>query len=106
VQNFAKHSGRLQSGHACQIHRRFRMTGASQHSTILGAQWKNVARLHQIFRPRLRFRDDLDRRRAIVRADAGSHAAGRIHRDGEIGAVHFAVLRHHPLQTELLRAIV
>ena len=50
VQNFAKHSGRLQPSHAGKIDRRLRVTGAAQHAAIFGAERKNVARLHQIAR--------------------------------------------------------
>ena len=49
-------------------------------------------------------RDGADGRGAIVRADPGRHALGRVDRDGEIGPIHFAVLRHHALQPELIRA--
>ena len=54
----------------------------------------------------LRIRDRPNRRRAIVRADAGGHAVRGIDRDGEIGPIHLAVLRHHALQAELLGALV
>ncbi len=95
-----------ETGHARQIDRRLRVARAPQHAAVLGAQRKDVARLHEILRLRLGIRDRLNRGRAIVRADPGGHAARGIHRDGEIGPIHLPVLRHHPLQTELLRALV
>ena len=106
MQDFAKHARRLQPGQPREIHGRFRMTRAPQHAAVLGAQRKDVPRLDQIVRRRFRIRDRLDRRRPIVRADPRRHAARRIDRDGEIRAIHLPVLRHHPLQPELLRPLV
>ena len=62
--------------------------------------------LHQILRRRFRIRDDLNRRRSIVRANSSRHSARRIDRYGEIRPVHFTVLRHHSLETELLRPLI
>ena len=50
--------------------------------------------------------DRQDRRRPIVRADSGSYSARCVHRNSKVRAMHFAILRYHPLQTELLRALV
>ena len=40
-----------------------------------------------------------------MRADSGRHAFRRVDRDGEIGAIHFPILRHHSLQSELIGAL-
>ena len=77
VQDFAEDAGRLQSGHACEIDRRFGVAGAAQHAAVLRSQRKDMSGLHQIVRRRVRIRDGLDGRRAIVRADAGGHAVAR-----------------------------
>ena len=106
VQDFAKHSRRLQSGHSREIDGRFGVTCASQHAAILGPQRKHMTRLIEIVRRRFRVRDRQDGRRAIVRADPGRHSARRIDRNSEIGPMRFAVLRHHSLQAELLGALV
>ena len=106
VQNFAKHAGRLQAGEPRKIDRRLGVTGATQHAALLGAQREDVPGLDEIFRLRVRIGDRRDRLRAIVRADAGRDAIRRVDRDGEIGPIHLAVLRHHALQAELLRAFV
>ena len=65
-----------------------------------------MPRLVEILRRRFRIGDCEDRRRAIVSADASGHAACRVHGNGKIGAVCFAVLRHHSLQAELLRSLI
>ncbi len=43
VQNFAKDSGRSQSGHTSQIDGRFGVTSTSQHATLFGHQHVNVS---------------------------------------------------------------
>ena len=40
-----------------------------------------------------------------MRADSGRYTFRGIDRDGEIGAVHFPILRHHALQSELVGAL-
>ena len=64
-----------------------------------------MAGLHEVCRCRFRISNRLNRRRAIVRADARGHALRRIHRDREIGPMHFAILRDHLLKPELFRAL-
>ena len=65
-----------------------------------------MARLVKVFRRRFRIGDRQDRRRAIIRADAGGHAARGVHRNGEIGPMRFAVLCDHSLQAKLLGALI
>ena len=79
VQNFAENSGRLQSGEARKIHCRFGVAGAAQHTAVFCSQREDVAGLHEICRCRFRIGNRLNRRRTIVRADAGGHAVRRIH---------------------------
>ena len=43
VQNFAKHSRRLQASHSCQIDRRLSVPRAPQHPAVLRAQREYVA---------------------------------------------------------------
>ena len=40
-----------------------------------------------------------------MRADPGRHSLRRIDRDGEIGPIHFPILRDHALQPELIGAL-
>ena len=54
----------------------------------------------------MRIRDCQDCCRAIVGADSGCHSARRVYRNGEVGPLRLAILRHHSLQTELLRPLV
>ena len=106
VQDFTEDARRLESGQARQIDRRLGMPSAAEDAPVLGAKRKDMSGLNQILRRRFRVRDGLDRRRPIVRADSGRHPARRIHRDGEIGPIHLAVLRHHSLEPELFRPFV
>ena len=79
VQNFAKHSRRLQARHCCQIDSGFGVPCASQHASVLGAQGKYMARLAKVLWRRFRVGDCQDGRGAIISADAGGHAARRVH---------------------------
>ena len=88
-----------------QVHRRFRVAGALQHAAGLGAQGKDMPRLHQVFRHRGRVRHDLNGARPIRGADAGGNPARRVHAHLEIGFERLAVLRHHPLDAQLLQPV-
>ena len=85
VQNFAKHSRRLQARHCCQIDSGFGVPGHRTtlprvpHASVLGAQGKYMARLAKVLWRRFRVGDCQDGRGAIISADAGGHAARRVH---------------------------
>ena len=96
----------MQPSHARKIDGRLRVTSSAQYPAILSAQRKNVTGLREIFGRGFWICDRQDRRRPIVRADSGSYSARRVHRNSKVSAIHFSVLRHHPLQAELLRALV
>ena len=106
VQDLAKHAGRGQTGEAGQIHAGLGVTSTPQDAAGLGAQREDVSGLHEIERLRAGFGQDADRLCAIVGADAGGDAASSIDRDGEVGAVAFAILQDHPLEAELLRTLI
>src|SRR5439155_4100179 len=106
MQNLAKPSGRLQPSHARKIDSRLRVTSSAQYSAILSAQRKYVTGLREVFGRGFWIGDRQDRGRPIVRADSGSYSARCVHRNSKVSAMHFAILRHHSLQAELLRALV
>ena len=106
VQNFTKHTSRLQSGHAGEIDRCFSMPGAAQHPTIFRPQSEDVSRLNQILGRRFGIGYRANSCGAIMRTNSCRHIVGGIDRDGEVGPVHFPVLHHHSLQAELFRPLV
>ena len=101
VQDFDQHAGRLEPGQRREIARGFGMAGARQHAARLRRQREHVARLHQIIGLRIGGDRHLDGARAIVRGDAGGHAARRLDRNGEVGVVRGTVVAHHRAQAEL-----
>ena len=88
-----------------QVHRRFRVAGALQHAARLGAQGKDMPRLHHIFRHRGRVRHDLNGARPIRGADAGGNPARRVHAHLEIGFERLAVLHDHAFDAQLLQPV-
>ncbi len=58
----------------------------------------------KVSRPRLRIEQLLDRRRAIVRRDAGRRHAARLNRDGKGRFVHGRVFSHHLRNVKLVEA--
>ena len=86
-----------------QVHRRLGVAGALEHAAGPGAQRKNMAGLHEIFRRRCRFGHDLDGARPVGGADAGGDAARGVHAHLKIRAEAFAVLLHHAVDAELVQ---
>ena len=81
------------------------MAGALKHAAWTRAQRKDVARLHQVFRQGRWIGHHFDRARPIRGADAGGNPARRVHAHLEIGFERLAVLRHHPLDAQLLEPV-
>src|SRR5690606_3679011 len=95
VEHFAKHAARPLAREEREIDRRLRVARSLEHAAGTGAQRKHVPRLHELIWMRLGVGEDADGQRAIIRADAGGDALGRIYADGEIRAVRLPVLLHH-----------
>ena len=71
LDDFAEHAGGIQPRQPREIDRRLGVAAALQHAARLGAQRKNMARLHEIARTRLWVRQQADGLRAVLGADAG-----------------------------------
>ena len=95
VNQLAQHAAWLQAGQQGQIHRSLGVPGAFEHAARTSSQGKNMAGLHQLFRPGLRIGQDADRLGPVAGADTGGDAFGGVHAYGEIGALGFAVLGNH-----------
>ena len=106
VQNFAEHSRRLESGHSCQIDGGLGVPGASQDTSVLRAQWKDMPGLVEIVGRRFRIRDCQDSSGPIVSADTRGHTTCGIYRNSKVCLMFLPVLRHHALQAELFSAFV
>ncbi len=88
-----------------EVHGRLGVAGAPEHAAGLGAQRKNVARLHQVIRHGGRRGHDANGFRAVGGADAAADAVGGIHADLEIRAKTLAVLLNHAVNAKLLQAL-
>ena len=106
MQDLAKHACRLQSGEPGKIDRRLGVSRAAQHTAVFGAQRTSVARLIKIVGGGNGIGNCANGRGPVLRADPGCDSAGRVHRDGKISAIHFAVVRDHALETKLLGPLV
>ena len=106
LEDLTDHPGRIQPRQTRQIHRRLGMARAPQHPALARLQGKNVPRLRQVARPRLRAGQHLDRAGTVARADTRGDTARRINRHREIRPVDFTVVRDHPLQAELPGALL
>ena len=104
LHHLADHCSRLQPGHARQVAACFGMAGAHQHAAVLCLQREDVAGLHQVAGHCIAGDSGRDRARAIRGRDAGGHAAGRLDRDGEGGAMACAVARGHRRQLQAFAA--
>ena len=95
------------AGEPREIDRRFRVADALQHAAVARAQREHVAAVTQIAGDRGRIDGDADRRRAILRADAGRHAEARARIDAHRvrGAILVGVALGHRRQAELVDAL-
>ena len=95
VEDLADHAARVQAGERGQVDRGFGVASALEHAAGAGHEREDVARLDELFRLGVGVREDRDGLRAVVGADARRDAFGGVDRDGEGGALRFAVLRDH-----------
>ena len=106
VEDFAEHARRGKPGEPREIDAGLGVSGAPQDAPGFCAQWKDVAGLDEVVRRGFGVGENADGFRAVVRADAGRDIFRGIDGDGEVGAVAFAILEHHALEAELLRAFI
>ena len=104
VEDLAEDPGGEESRQPRQVHRRLGVAGAPEDAALLGDDGGDVTGPHQVFRPRARVDDRLDRRAALVGGDAGP-AARRIDRHGEGGALRSGILLRGRVQPKLLGAV-
>ena len=92
------------AGETGEVHRRLCVAGALEDAAGFGAKRKDVAWLHEILGKRSGVGQNFNRLRTVGGADASGDALRGIDADLEIGAMAFAVVEHHALDTELLQA--
>ena len=91
LQDLADHGRGRESRELREVAASLRVPGARQHTALVRHQRKDVARLHDVRRPRVLGHGDADRARTVGRGDAGGHAFCRLDRHGEVGAERGAV---------------
>src|SRR5688572_24537756 len=102
VQDLDDDSCRLEARETREVAAGFRVPRARQNPAGLSHQRKNVPRLPQITRLRLRRNSGLDRARSVVRRDAGRDTLGRFDRDREVRRLANVGVADHQRQAELL----
>src|SRR5262245_35446766 len=85
--DFANNGGRNQSCDLGEVHRRFGLTGANEHSAIASAQRKNMAWPSEIRRPRLWVDCGQDRLSPIKGGDAGRNISLSFDGNAKGGAI-------------------
>ena len=95
------------AGEPREIDRGLGVADALQHAAVARAQREDVAAVAQIARHRGRIDGDADRRRAVLRADAGRHAEARRRVDAHRvrGAILVGVALGHRREAELVDAL-
>ena len=106
LHDLADHRRRREAGEPRQVAARLGVSGAHQHAAGLRDEREDVARLHDVVRAARRARPRPAPCARGRRGDAGGDAFGGLDRDGEVGAVRRAVVRHHRRQVELPAALL
>src|SRR3989338_2563282 len=102
LEDFADDRCRCQSGQLRQIAACLGMPGSHQHTAVLKNERKNMARLHDVRRPRVAIGCRLNGARAVSGGNAGGHARCRFDGQRKVGAKRRTVVAHHQWQIQLL----
>ncbi len=98
IHHFADHAGRLETGHARQIARSFRMACAGQGAAGLGHQGEDMAGADNVVGLGVLGGSGLHGTRAVGSGNAGGHAFSGFDGNSELGAETRTVARRHQRQ--------